>query len=235
MTASPVVAAAAAVAAGALLLGSPPKTATIATAPACSYQAAGALPDPACTPGATNPDVTQETINQTICVSGWTATIRPPQSVTGPEKRASMAQYGVMDPSLYEYDHLISLELGGAANDSRNLWPEPHAVTANGGDQGSFAKDQIENGLKAMICAGQATLAAAQYWIAHDWRRVVVGQPLPAIVSAAEPATTAATVTTAPAPVTATTPLTACQKWPGRHYLHHRFHKTCKAGWFTTP
>ncbi|MGW4529241.1 hypothetical protein [Amycolatopsis sp. NPDC004378] len=35
------------------------------------------LPDPACTPGALNPDVTQASIGSTICVSGWTATIRP--------------------------------------------------------------------------------------------------------------------------------------------------------------
>jgi hypothetical protein len=36
------------------------------------------LPDSSCTPGAYNPDVTQSTIHSTICVSGWTATARPP-------------------------------------------------------------------------------------------------------------------------------------------------------------
>jgi hypothetical protein len=34
--------------------------------------------DASCTPGAFDPDVTQSTIDQTICVSGWTATVRPP-------------------------------------------------------------------------------------------------------------------------------------------------------------
>ncbi|WP_406503203.1 hypothetical protein [Streptomyces sp. NBC_00212] len=39
---------------------------------ACS-QSYMPLPDPACQPGADNPDVTQDTIASTICVSGWTS------------------------------------------------------------------------------------------------------------------------------------------------------------------
>src|SRR5258708_3844160 len=38
----------------------------------------GVLPDSTCTPGSTNPNVTQANIQQTICVSGYTQTIRPP-------------------------------------------------------------------------------------------------------------------------------------------------------------
>jgi len=34
----------------------------------------------ASTPGAFNPDVRQSTIDQTICVHGWTKTIRPPRA-----------------------------------------------------------------------------------------------------------------------------------------------------------
>src|SRR5579871_4859124 len=45
-------------------------------------------PDPRCTPGALNPQVTQATIAQTICRAGWTATVRPVESVTEAEKRA---------------------------------------------------------------------------------------------------------------------------------------------------
>jgi hypothetical protein len=79
-------------------------------------------------PGALDPAVTQATIDRTICVSGWTETVRPPESVTEREKWASMAAYedtGSMDG--YEYDHVVPLELGGATNDPRNLWPEPGA------------------------------------------------------------------------------------------------------------
>ena len=45
--------------------------------PAPSY-AQDALPDPIRTPGAINPAVTQETIGTTICMRGWTRTIRLP-------------------------------------------------------------------------------------------------------------------------------------------------------------
>ena len=34
------------------------------------------------TPGVLNPDVTQANIDSTICVHGWTRTIRPPTSYT---------------------------------------------------------------------------------------------------------------------------------------------------------
>src|SRR5215813_12092648 len=107
----------------------------------------GALPDPTCQPGATNPGVTQSTIGQTICVSGWTATVRPPTSYTNPLKVQQIAQYSYSDTNTadYEEDHLIPLELGGAPRDTRNLWPEPR-----NGPSGTTAgsKDSVENRLK---------------------------------------------------------------------------------------
>lgn len=130
----------------------------------CRANGAGlyAEPDPACTPGALNPAVTQATIAQTICVSGWTETVRPSESVTEPEKIASMAAYGdSSSPHEYEYDHLVSLELGGALNDARNLWPEP------GGSPNP--KDAVENALHRMVCDGQLQLAQAQHIIATNW------------------------------------------------------------------
>ena len=52
--------------------------------------------------------MTQANIDSTICVSGYTKTVRPPESVTEPEKLASMAAYGDTDSAHnYEYDHLI--------------------------------------------------------------------------------------------------------------------------------
>ena len=41
----------------------------------------GDLPDPQCTPGSINTSVTQDNIKNTICVSGFTKTIRPPVSL----------------------------------------------------------------------------------------------------------------------------------------------------------
>ncbi|MFD8393034.1 hypothetical protein ACFV2N_28495 [Streptomyces sp. NPDC059680] len=48
----------------------------------------------ALTPSAYNPDVTQSNIHSTICVSGWTATVRPPTSHTNPLKAQGTIDYG---------------------------------------------------------------------------------------------------------------------------------------------
>lgn len=134
----------------------------------CHWILGGTLPDPNCTPGATNPDVTAATIGQTICVSGWTSTVRPPVSVTGPIKLDRMAVYGAPQPtSLYELDHLIPLELGGATQSLLNLWPEPRTVPQG---KGFGAKDAVENRLRGEVCAGKITLHAAQQAIVADWR-----------------------------------------------------------------
>jgi hypothetical protein len=107
------------------------------------------------TPGALNPDVTQANIHATICVRGWTATIRPPPDYTDALKLQQMRAYGETGPpSAYEEDHLISLELGGAARDARNLWPEPRPRAEE--------VDRIENELNAKVCSGELTLAEAQ-------------------------------------------------------------------------
>lgn len=118
------------------------------------------LPDPGCTPGAIDPAVTQATIHTTICVSGYTATVRPPSSNTGKWKRISEADYGYPAAFVGELDHLVPLELGGA-NSTSNLWPEPGAIP-NG-------KDKVENRLHDAVCAGRITLYQAQQEITHDW------------------------------------------------------------------
>lgn len=122
--------------------------------------------DKTCTPGVTNPDVTQATIHSTICVSGWTKTVRPPASYTDALKRQQITEYGYSDtnPADYEEDHLIPLEVGGNPTDPRNLWPEPH-----GGARGSKVKDPVENQFKTAVCSGSMTLDAARAQILADW------------------------------------------------------------------
>ena len=90
-----------------------------------TVNAAGAiLPNSARTPGATNPAVTQANIGQTICVSGYTATIRPDSSITTELKKEQLASgyayKGDTATGAYEEDHLISLEIGGAPNVEAN-------------------------------------------------------------------------------------------------------------------
>ena len=107
------------------------------------------------TPGVLNPNVRQETIGRTICSSGWTRTIRPPVSYTSALKVEQMREYGLTgDPSDFQEDHLVSLELGGHPTDRRNLWPEPrpHAEEV----------DRIENQLNRQVCSGEIALAEGQ-------------------------------------------------------------------------
>jgi hypothetical protein len=107
------------------------------------------------TPGALNPNVTQANIHSTICVRGWTKTIRPPVEYTNALKVNQMRVYGETgDPAEYQEDHLISLELGGDPRDPRNLWPEPYPRAAE--------VDRIENELNAKVCSGELSLADAQ-------------------------------------------------------------------------
>jgi hypothetical protein len=139
------------------------------------------LPDPAFTPGATNAAVTQARIGQTICVSGWTATVRPAESYTNRIKILEagaggfVIYQGVSYPvhgfhladatiSHYELDHFIPLELGGSPADPHNLWMENRREFP-----GADEKDQLENYLHRQVCAGKMSLVAAQKAIVADW------------------------------------------------------------------
>jgi hypothetical protein len=116
-------------------------------------------------PGATNPAVTQANIATTVCVSGWTKTIRPPASYTNKLKLAQMKVLGLTgSPHDYEEDHDISLEIGGNPTDPNNLWPEPWHGPWNAHD-----KDRLENALKRDVCSGKMALAAAQAAIRTNW------------------------------------------------------------------
>ena len=131
------------------------------------------LPDRACTPGAIDPRVTQDNIGETICVSGYTTTVRPPTSYTTPLKVKQMAAYGwTGTTSDYEEDHLIPLEVGGNPTDPNNLWPEPYAEP-----NGARDKDKVENLLHSRVCSGQMTLADAQQLVASNWEALEGGVP----------------------------------------------------------
>jgi hypothetical protein len=127
----------------------------------CAYRDRGQLPDPRCTPGSIDPAVTQANLRSTICKSGYTRTVRPPESQTERFKFGiAYPAYGDPRPEKTELDHLVSLELGGS-NDATNLWPET-PPTPN-------PKDKVENALNRAVCSGRVTLAAAQNAIASNW------------------------------------------------------------------
>jgi hypothetical protein len=130
-------------------------------------------PDPTRTPGAINPDITQENIRETICNPRWsTKSIRPEAGYTNRLKLEQISEYGYSDSRLrdYEEDHFIPLELGGNPTDPKNLWPEPFETSVP--DGGAHAKDKVENYLHAEVCSGSLTLDQAQREISQDWYRV---------------------------------------------------------------
>jgi hypothetical protein len=125
-----------------------------------------------------NPAVTQETIGTTICMRGWTRTIRPSKEFTSALKRQQIREWGYADRrlSVYEEDHLVPLDLGGAPDDPRNIWPEPRdPIDGWGADR----KEELELVLNHLVCDGRLALADAQAAISNNWiaayRRFVGG------------------------------------------------------------
>lgn len=136
----------------------------------CTAQAKPAadprLPDPGRTPGAINPDVTQENISSTICRKGFTKTVRPDYAWSNKLKHTLLRAAGQPASRVHDFelDHLVPLELGGAPYDLRNLWLEPWK-----GQWGAARKDEVEHALNALVCRHRLTLAQAQYAIASNW------------------------------------------------------------------
>lgn len=116
------------------------------------------LPNAQLTPG----DVLTTDV-QTICVPGYTQTVRNvPQAV----KEQVYREYGIAShqPGEYEVDHLISLELGGS-NSIRNLWPESYLARP----LNAHVKDALEDRLHDLVCAGTLPIQTAQKAIAQNW------------------------------------------------------------------
>jgi hypothetical protein len=132
-------------------------TSAVTTAGKCVSRAG--LPDLRCTPSALNRDVRQSNIEATICVSGWTRTVRPPTSYTNKLKVRGIEQYGFADKTLgdYEEDHLVPLAVGGSPRSSKNLWPEPYR-----GKFGARVKDKLETFLHRRVCDGTIRLTKAR-------------------------------------------------------------------------
>jgi hypothetical protein len=164
------------------------ETAAISTdTPAAATSVSGDapyLPNPATQPGVYSPAVTQDNIQSTICVSGYTSTVRPPVSYTDALKKQQISQYGYSDTKLadYEEDHLVALEVGGDPKDPKNLWPQPrHTQPWNASD-----KDRVENVLNKMVCDGQMPLDTARRALATDWvaaYQKYIGQSLLAVTA----------------------------------------------------
>jgi hypothetical protein len=107
--------------------------------------------------------VTQDTIAVTICVPGYTKSVRPASSFTNGVK-APLVNRADLDPSMasdYELDHIIPLALGGHPRKLDNLELQPRDEAKQ--------KDRIEVKLQCLVCSGQVALADAQREIVDDW------------------------------------------------------------------
>lgn len=110
-----------------------------------------------------NPAVTQSTLQSTICLSGYSSTIRPALSYTNTVKKALMTKQGLSwdTRASYDLDHIVPLEVGGAPKDKVNLMLQTKADSA--------AKDVFENKHHKLVCAGKMTLAQGQACFMKDW------------------------------------------------------------------
>ena len=123
---------------------------------------------------ALNPDVSQETVGQTVCAPGYTKTVRPGSAYTQGIKARLLREAGI-DPSRageFELDHVMPLALGGHPRKLSNLvlqpWDGPH---------GARMKDILEARLQRLVCAGQLKLFNAQACIAEDWEACAARYP----------------------------------------------------------
>jgi hypothetical protein len=114
-----------------------------------------------------NPDVRPETIDQTICVPGYTASVRPATSYTNGVKARLLRESGTAaeNASKYELDHVIPLAVGGHPRNIKNL-----RLQAWDGEDGAKKKDRLERRLQQLVCSKLLGLRDAQAAIWTDWQ-----------------------------------------------------------------
>jgi hypothetical protein len=113
-----------------------------------------------------NPDVTEDTVKQTICAPGYTKRVRPSSSYTNGIKAKLLRETGLDESQMseYELDHIVPLTLGGHPRKLANLTLQPWE-----GEHGAKQKDLLERRLNILVCRGAVSLHAAQACIAENW------------------------------------------------------------------
>jgi hypothetical protein len=96
-----------------------------------------------------NSAVTQEPIATTICIPGWTKTVRPSARYTTRIKIKLNRELELPEelPTDFEPDHRLPLALGGAPSDPRNLELQPREEAGE--------KDAVEACLSRAVCVGK--------------------------------------------------------------------------------
>ncbi len=109
-----------------------------------------------------------------VCTPGYSKKVRPVGAQWRKLREEAYARYGIarghrsyvdengLRHAAYEVDHLVPIELGGAPDDIRNLWPEPM------GD--AKREEVVEDELHHLVCSHRVPLAQAQAAMSRDWR-----------------------------------------------------------------
>ena len=115
------------------------------------------VPDPKLTPGAT-----------VLLSPGEVCSASSAKNKTVPValRKKVFEAYGISraERHAYEVDYLITPALGGA-DDIHNLWPQSYGDTV----WNAQVKDDLEDHLRALVCAGKLDLGTAQREIAGNW------------------------------------------------------------------
>ena len=111
-----------------------------------------------------NPDVRPDTIQQTICRPGYSATVRPSVSYTNPIKFRMMDREGLPREGAKDWalDHRLAIGLGGHPRQLDNL--QLLTRSENG------RKSRIEAKMICYVCKGVMPLDQAQVEVWEDWR-----------------------------------------------------------------
>jgi hypothetical protein len=118
----------------------------------------GLIPDRSLTPGATRIVKISD-----VCAMAHEEAIA---EVSPSLRQEVLQEYGIVNfhPADYEIDYLIAPGLGGV-EEIHNLWPEPYTTSA----WNAHVKDELEEHLHQLVCAGRLDLSTAQRDIATDW------------------------------------------------------------------
>ena len=116
--------------------------------------------------GAFNSEVRQETLEQTVCVPGYTKAVQPSPSVTYFVKQKLLKRSNRDRAEAFEYrlDHIVPVALGGHPSKIENFELRRRGATNR------KRKNEIADKLHCLVCSGDVTLAEAQREFSNDWQ-----------------------------------------------------------------
>lgn len=138
------------------------------------------LPDPSCTPGAVNPSVTVEVLNDTR----WRTGMVRDKITSEAQKEIVYSWYGVDKPTgnsgamqTCELDHLVDIGAGGA-DSLENIWPQcqPEDKPVPIGQREFKIKDRFAEHAVVRQAKQTADLYSLQRRIADDWTQFIEGE-----------------------------------------------------------